>query len=98
MIVLLLGVLIAVMLGATASLIIDWLRPQTGLAPMVAVGATIGALVGAAVSCNPPLQGPVVPDSATDGGCAFADKVTSSRLIANPDGTPLVIPCDAGAP
>jgi hypothetical protein len=42
--------------------------------------------------------GPTVPDSAIDGGCALDDKITSARVIANPDGTPLVTHCDAGAP
>lgn len=45
-----------------------------------------------------PLPGPTVPDSAIDGGCALDDKITAARVIANPDGTPLVIHCDAGAP
>lgn len=50
-------------------------------------------------ACTPPLPGPVIPDSATDGGCAFAEKFNEARLIRVPDGASLFIPCsDAGAP
>jgi hypothetical protein len=51
-----------------------------------------------AAACKPPLPGPVAPDATPDGGCQVDDAITKARLIRNPDGTPLVIHCDAGAP
>ena len=56
-------------------------------------------LVLALVACAVPAPSPpVVPDAMTDGGCGLADKVSAARLIRNPDGNALVIPCDGGAP
>lgn len=63
------------------------------------VAAWLGrvCLIAAFLHGCAPLPGPTVPDSATDGGCALDDRISAARIIANPDGTPLVIHCDGGS-
>lgn len=57
-----------------------------------------GAAILGLAQCGSAQRPPVAADAVTEGGCALAEKIDTFRLIANPDGTPYVIPCDAGAP
>jgi hypothetical protein len=58
------------------------------------LGLVVLVLLGA---CQPAQSAPVVPDAPADGACGTYAAITASRLVRNPDGTPLVILCDAGA-
>jgi hypothetical protein len=65
-----------------------------------------GCMLGIAIAlglhylpaCSRPPVTPVQVDASPDGGCAVLDEITVARLIRNPDGTALVIHCDAGPP
>lgn len=78
---------------------------SVGILAQIAMGRfvwgriAIGYILGVALwGCTPPLPGPVRPDASPDGGCQVLDRITTDRMIATPDGTALVIHCDAGAP
>ena len=63
-----------------------------GYAVVCAAGV---ALFATSVCCTPPTgSAPVAPDASDASPCSVADALTNGRMIAGPNGVPVVVPCN----